>query len=90
MNIAYIIKDKTLSNIADAIREMDQTVEEILVDDYPERIKNLKPSTEDYMRISDHLKYPEPIDETNYNSKDIEETERLIKFYIEMEAGEDG
>lgn len=90
MNKTYIIKDSTLIDIADAIRTMDETTEAIEVEEYSERIKQLKPTTEDYMRISDHLNYPEPINEDNYNHNDVEELNRLIKFYIEMEAGEDG
>lgn len=90
MNKTYIIKDSTLIDIADAIRTMDETTETIEVNEYPERIKQLKPSIEDYMRISDHLLYPNPIDDNNYTDEAIKETEELIKFYTEMEAGEDG
>lgn len=86
MNTAYVIKEKSLQDIADAIRYMDETTDEIAVDNYPDRIKQLKPTTEDYMRISDHLKYPEPINEKNYTEKEVTKCQALIDFYTEMEG----
>lgn len=85
MNTTYIVKEKSLQDIADAIRYMDETTNEIAVENYPNRIKQLKPTTEDYMRISDHLKYPEPIDENNYTSEEVARCQALIDFYTEME-----
>lgn len=85
-NTQYLIKDTTLSDIADAIRYMDETTEAIQVEEYPDRILQLKPTTEDYMRISDHLKYPEPLNEANYTQTEIDKTDALIKFYTEMEG----
>lgn len=85
MNTTYIVKEKSLQDIADAIRYMDETTDEILVDDYSNRILNIKPTTEDYMRISDHLKYPEPINENNYTSDKVAECQALIDLYTEME-----
>jgi len=85
-NTQYLIKDTTLSDIADAIRYMDETTEAIQVEEYPDRILQLKPTTEDYMRISDHLKYPEPLNESNYTQTEIDKTDALIKFYTEMEG----
>lgn len=85
MNTAYVIKEESLQDIADAIRYMDDTTDEIAVDDYPDRIKQLKPTTEDYMRLSDHLKYPEPIEENNYTSEEVSRCQALINFYTEME-----
>lgn len=86
MNTQYLIQDTTLSDIAEAIRYMDETTAPINVEDYSDRILQLKPSTEDYMRISDHLKYPEPINEANYTQSEIDKTDALIKFYSEMEG----
>jgi hypothetical protein len=85
VNTTYIVKEKSLQDIADAIRYMDETTDEILVDDYSNRILNIKPTTEDYMRISDHLKYPEPINENNYTSDKVAECQALIDLYTEME-----
>lgn len=85
MNTTYIVKEKSLQDIADAIRHMDETTEEISVEDYSSRILNIKPSTEDYMRISDHLNYPEPINEANYTEGEIAKCQELIDFYTEME-----
>lgn len=85
MNTTYIVKEESLKNIADAIRHMDETTDEIVVDAYPDRIKQLKPTTEDYMRITDHLKYPELIDENNYTSEEVLKCQALIDFYTEME-----
>lgn len=81
----YIVKEESLQDIADAIRYMDETTEAITVENYPDRIKQLKPTTEDFMRISDHLKYPEPIDENNYTSEEVARCQALIDFYTEME-----
>jgi hypothetical protein len=85
MNTTYIVKEKSLQDIADAIRYMDETTEGITVEEYPNRIKNIKPSTEDYMRISDHLNYPETINEANYTEEEILKCQTLINFYTEME-----
>lgn len=89
-NEILLINNKTLSNIADAIRTMDETSDEIQVSKYPERILNLKPSVEDYMRISDYMKYPTPINENDYTVEAIAETEGLIKLYTEMEGENNG
>jgi hypothetical protein len=85
MNTTYIVKEQSLQDIADAIRYMDETTETITVEDYPNRIKNIKPTTEDYMRITDHLNYPKPIDEANYTEGEIAKCQALIDFYTEME-----
>ena len=85
MNTAYVIKEKSLQDIADAIRYMDETTEGITVEEYPNRIKNIKPSTEDYMRITDHLNYPVAINEDNYTEEEIAKCQALIDFYTEME-----
>lgn len=85
MNTTYIVKEKSLQDIADAIRYMDETTDEIAVDNYPDRIKLIKPTTEDYMRMSDHLKYPEPINENNYTNEEVAKCQALIDFYTEME-----
>lgn len=86
MDTQYLIKDTTLTDIANAIRYMDETIGDIQVEKYPERILQLKPTTEDYMRISDYLKYPQTINEANYMQSEIDRTEALIKFYFEMEG----
>lgn len=86
MDAQYLIKNTTLTDIANAIRYMDETTDNIQVEKYPERILQLKPTTEDYMRISDYLKYPQTINEANYMQSEIDKTEALIKFYFEMEG----
>ncbi|MBR2492837.1 MAG: hypothetical protein IKB64_05195 [Paludibacteraceae bacterium] len=86
MNTAYVIKEESLQNIANAIRHMDETTDEIAVENYPDRIKQLKPTTEDYMRISDLLNYPEPINEANYTEEEVAKCQALIDFYTEMEG----
>ena len=90
MNTKYLIEDKSLVDIADAIRVMDETTEPITVAEYPDRIKQLKPTTEDYMRISDYMKYPTPINESDYTVEAIAETDALIKLYTEMEVDNNG
>lgn len=90
MNTAYVIKEKSLQDIADAIRYMDETTDEIAVENYPDRIKQIKPTTEDYMRISDHLNYPESINEANYTEEEVAKCQALIDFYTEMEGVTNG
>lgn len=85
MSNQYLINDTTLTDIANAIRYMDETTETIYVEKFPERILQLKPTTEDYMRISDYLKYPQAINEANYMQSEIDKIEALIKFYLETE-----
>lgn len=85
MNTTYIVKEQSLQDIADAIRYMDETTETITVEDYPNRIKNIKPTTEDYMRITDHLNYPVAINEDNYTEEEVAKCQALIDFYTEME-----
>ncbi len=86
MNTQYLIKNTTLIDIANAIRCMDETTDVIQVKKFPERILQLKPTIEDYMRISDYLKYPKVINEADYEQSEIDKTEALIKFYLEMEG----
>lgn len=85
MNTKYLIEEQTLKDIADSIREMDGSDDAILVEEYASRIGSIEPTTEEYMRITDHLNYPELINEANYTQEEIMRCTELYKFYLEME-----
>lgn len=82
----YLIKEQTLTDIADSIREREGSVDAILVEEYASRISKIEPSTEEYMRLSDLLEYPKPIDENNYIEKEVAKCQALIDLYLEMEG----
>lgn len=81
----YLIEEQTLTNIANSIRTMEGSSDTILVEEYASRISKIEPSTEEYMRLSDLLEYPKPIDENNYTSKEVTKCQALIDFYTEKE-----
>lgn len=85
MDVKYIIDGSTLTDIADSIRNLHGTSEPIPVEDFAGLIVGVEPSVEEYMRISDYLKYPKRIDEANYTKDEINECKRLVSFYMEME-----
>lgn len=85
MNTKYLIEEQTLKDIADSIREMDGSDDAILVEEYASRIGSIEPTTEEYMRISDHIANNVPIDESNYDLQNVSRCEGLINFYKEME-----
>lgn len=85
MNTKYIIEEQTLTNIADSLRELHGTSDPIPVEDFAGLIVGVDPSVVDYMRVVDHLKYPEPMDENNYTSEEVAECQALVDFYTEME-----
>lgn len=82
----YLIKEQTLTDIADSIREREGSVDAILVEEYANRISKIEPSTEEYMRLSDLLEYPKPIDENNYIEKEVAKCQEIIDFYKGMEG----
>lgn len=82
----YLIEEQTLTNIANSIRTMEGSNDAILVGEYASRINKIEPSTEEYMRLSDLLEYPEPIDENNYIISEVDKCKTLIDFYLEMEV----
>ena len=81
----YLIEEQTLTNIADSIRIMEGSNTAIPVEEYASRISKIEPSTEEYMRISDYLNYPEPINENNYIEKEVAKCQAFIDFYTEKE-----
>lgn len=52
--------------------------------------ENKETTTEEYMRITDYLDYPNPLNEENYKSEEVEKCQTLIDFYTEMEDISDG
>lgn len=82
----YLIEEQTLTNIADSIRIMEGSNTAIPVEEYASRISKIEPSTEEYMRISDYLDYPELINENNYTEKEVAKCQELIDFYKGMEG----
>ena len=81
----YLIEEQTLTDIANSIRTMEGSGATILVEEYANRISKIEPSTEEYMRISDYLDYPELINENNYTEKEVAKCQALINFYTGME-----
>lgn len=81
----YLIEEQTLTDIADSIRTMEGSNDTILVEEYASRITSIEPTTEEYMRLSDLLEYPKPIDENNYIEKEVAKCQALIDFYTEKE-----
>lgn len=85
MNTKWLIEEQTLTDIANSIREREGSSDPILVKEFANKIGKIEPSTEEYMRISDLLNYPEPIDENNYIRSEVDECKTLIDFYSRME-----
>lgn len=82
----YLIEEQTLTDIANSIRTMEGSSDTILVEEYASRISKIEPSTEEYMRISDYLDYPELINENNYTEEEVAKCQALIDFYKGMEG----
>lgn len=86
----YLIEKQTLTDIANSIRTMEGSDGTILVEDYASRITSIEPTTEEYMRLSDFLEYPELIDDNNYINEEVVKCQALIDFYTEMEEINNG
>ena len=86
----YLIEEQTLTDIANSIRTMEGSADTILVEDYASRITSIEPTTEEYMRLSDFLEYPELIDDNNYINEEVVKCQALIDFYTEMEEINNG
>lgn len=86
----YLIEEQTLTDIANSIRTMEGSDDTILVEDYASRITSIEPTTEEYMRLSDFLEYPELIDDNNYINEEVVKCQALIDFYTEMEEINNG
>lgn len=85
MNTKYVIEESTLTDIADSIRGLHGTSEPIAVSDFASLIVGTDPSIDDYMRVTDYLDYPTPLNEINYTKEEIARCTELYKFYLEME-----
>lgn len=85
MNTKYLIEEQTLRDIANSLRIMDGSEDGINVSDYADKICKIEPTVEEYMRISDYLKYPIVPNENDYNEKEIVKCQEFIKFYDETE-----
>lgn len=85
MNEQYVIFGDTLDAIANAIRVQTHKTDLLNPLDFSEAILSIDLTTEEYMRLSDLLEYPEPIDENNYIRSEVDKCKTLIDFYLEME-----
>ena len=85
MNEQYVIFGDTLDAVANAIRVQTHKTDLLNPLDFPEAILSIDLTTEEYMRLSDLLEYPEPIDENNYIRSEVDKCKTLIDFYLEME-----
>ena len=85
MNEQYVIFGDTLDAVANAIRVQTHKTDLLNPLDFSEAILSIDLTTEEYMRLSDLLEYPEPIDENNYIRSEVDKCKTLINFYLEME-----
>ena len=85
MNEQYVIFGDTLDAIANAIRVQTHKTDLLNPLDFTEAILSIDLTTEEYMRISDYLNYPEPINENNYIEKEVAKCQAFIDFYKGME-----
>lgn len=84
MDKKYLINEDTLNSIAQAIRLQENSGDTIATTDFAKRIEAIEPTVEDYMRITDYLDYPTPLDENEYK-EDVKRCTELYTFYLEME-----
>ena len=85
MNEQYVIFGATLDAVANAIRVQTHKTDPLNPLDFSEAILSIDLTTEEYMRISDYLNYPEPINENNYIEKEVAKCQAFIDFYKGME-----
>lgn len=85
MNEQYVIFGATLDAVANAIRVQTHKTDPLNPLDFSEAILSIDLTTEEYMRISDYLNYPEPINENNYTEKEVAKCQAFIDFYTEKE-----
>ena len=85
MNEQYVIFGATLDAVANAIRVQTHKTDLLNPLDFSEAILSIDLTTEEYMRISDYLNYPEPINENNYTEKEVAKCQAFIDFYTEKE-----
>ena len=90
MNEQYVIFGATLDAVANAIRVQTHKTDPLNPLDFSEAILSIDLTTEEYMRLSDYLNYPEPINENNYTEKEVAKCQALIDFYTEKEAVTNG
>lgn len=86
MNKQYVIFGDTLDAVANAIRVQTHKTDPLNPLDFTEAILSIDLTTEEYMRLSDLLEYPKPIDENNYIEKEVSKCQALIDLYLEMEG----
>lgn len=90
MNEQYVIFGDTLDAVANAIRVQTHKTDLLNPLDFSEAILSIDLTTEEYMRLSDYLNYPEPINENNYTEKEVAKCQAFIDFYTEKEAVTNG
>lgn len=87
MNTKYLIEEQTLKDIADSIRETENSNDTILVEDFANKVKQMNPNSFDYAFIIEYCYYyPNIIDYTALNNTDMNLCERLINNYLEREG----
>lgn len=87
MNTKYLIEEQTLKNIADSIRLMDNSSDEILTENYPSRILNLETTVQEYLYIMNqvepwNLRRPS----SEYTGYDLETTIELYNYLLKIEG----
>lgn len=86
MDTRYVIEEKTLTDIANAIRTQENSSETIPTIEFAKHIEEIEPTIEEYMRISDLIVYPAEANEKNYDEKSIEQCRNFLEFYNRTEG----
>ena len=86
----FVILGSTLGATAEAIREQTHKTEDINPLDFPEEILSIDMTTEEYMRLSDLLEYPQALNENNYTQSDINKVDELINHFAQLGDDENG
>lgn len=86
MNEQYVIFGATLDAVANAIRVQTHRTDPLNPLDFSEAILSIDLTTEEYMRISDYLNYPDLINEKNYTEEEVAKCQAFIDFYKGMEG----
>lgn len=86
----YVILGSTLDATADAIREQTHKTEYINPLDFPEEILGIDLTTEEYMRLTDLLEYPQTPNEDWYAEEEVAKVDALIEQFENLGGDADG
>ena len=85
MNTKYLIQEQTLKDIADSIRHIEGTTNEISVEEFAPRVGSFDLSTVEYMSLMDLIDGVQ----IEYSEEEINKVEEYMnKFGGDLEYGE--